>query len=110
MLDFCIAKLRRCLEENNIAFDLPTQEWVENCLRLGLLPGFNTPRTVLRFINSCTFAIPLMRGLVNTGDLILMEGVKQLYPDLYTFIRINPNNLVTRNGRIWRVRTTDFVH
>ena len=51
------------------------------------LPKLENPRIAIRFANSISFSIPLLRGEVNLVDLTIIEGIKVMYPESYTFIR-----------------------
>ncbi len=46
-----------------------------------------TPRMAKRYGNLLTFILPLIGNEVNLVDLMLIEGARVFYPDLYTFIR-----------------------
>lgn len=55
-----------------------------------LLPRLETPRRAKLFSNALMFALPILRGEVNPVDLMLIEGIRVIYPNLYTGIRENP--------------------
>jgi hypothetical protein len=55
-----------------------------------LLPQLETPRRAKLFSNALMFALPILKGEVNPVDLMLIEGIRVLYPHLYTGIRDNP--------------------
>lgn len=55
-----------------------------------LLPRLETPRRAKLFSNALMFALPILKGEVNPVDLMLIEGVRIMYPHLYTAIRENP--------------------
>lgn len=55
-----------------------------------------TPRVAVRFVNSISFSIPLLKGEVNMVDLLMIEGIKVTLPDLYGYIRSNAS-LLTKN-------------
>lgn len=48
-----------------------------------------TPRLAKRLGNALTFALPILVGEVDTVDLILIEAIRILYPELYAVIRNN---------------------
>jgi hypothetical protein len=54
-----------------------------------LLPQLETPRRAKLFSNALMFALPILKGEVNPVDLMLIEGIRVLYPHLYTGIREN---------------------
>ena len=55
-----------------------------------LLPQLETPRRAKLFSNALMFALPILKGEVNPVDLMLIEGIRVMYPHLYTGIRENP--------------------
>ena len=59
------------------------------------VPGLKNPRLAVRYANSIAFSIPLLLGEVNISDLMILEGVKVFYPELYYFIRHNPSIFIT---------------
>ncbi|WP_422006905.1 KAP family P-loop NTPase fold protein [Roseivirga pacifica] len=56
----------------------------------------DNPRFAIRYANSIYFTLPLLKGEVNTVDLMLMEAIKVVFPDLYSFIK-EKSDLFTRN-------------
>jgi len=56
-----------------------------------LLSRIETPRRAKLLSNALAFALPILKGEVNPVDLILIEGMRVLYPGLYTGIRENPS-------------------
>lgn len=57
----------------------------------GLEPKLATPRMAKIYTNALMFALPLLKGEANIVDLMLMEGIRILYPGLYVAIRDNPD-------------------
>lgn len=64
----------------------------------GFRPGLGTPRLSKRLANVLTFALPLVKGEVDTIDFVLLEAVHAFYPKLYNSIRDNPE--IYRNRTI----------
>lgn len=60
----------------------------------GLMPALKTPRQVRLYDNALTFAVPILKGEVNVGDQMLIEGVRIFYPELYAFIRDHPSRFL----------------
>jgi predicted KAP-like P-loop ATPase len=65
-----------------------------NVFDKAFLHRIETPRLAKRFANALTFALPLLRGEVDTVDLILLEALRTFYPKLYTEIRENEDVFV----------------
>ncbi|WP_405211735.1 P-loop NTPase fold protein [Dokdonia sp. Asnod2-E02] len=56
-----------------------------------ILLRLKTPRLAIRYGNSLSFAIPLLKGEVNHVDLMLIEAIKVFYPKHYSFIKSSPH-------------------
>ncbi|KAA5845894.1 NTPase KAP [Pseudomonas chlororaphis] len=54
-----------------------------------LLSQLETPRRAKLLSNALMFALPILKNEVNPVDLMLIEGIRIIYPDLYTGIREN---------------------
>jgi len=55
----------------------------------GFMNRMTTPRVAKRFGNALTFALPILVGETDVVDLILVEGLRIFYPELYAAIREN---------------------
>ena len=66
----------------------------------GLEHRLVTPRLAKLYSNAVTFALPLLKGEVNVSELMLIEGVRVLYPKLYVAIRDNPDLFLTRDENV----------
>jgi hypothetical protein len=53
----------------------------------GLASSITTPRHVKRIVNALAFAVPLVRGEVCLLDLIAIEGIRIVCPDLHGLLR-----------------------
>lgn len=70
-----------------------TQPQVDSFVRHfddALLPHIETPRRAKLLSNALLFALPILRGEVNPSELMLIEGIRVIYPELYAAIRDNP--------------------
>ncbi|MCL4558954.1 MAG: P-loop NTPase fold protein [Deltaproteobacteria bacterium] len=56
----------------------------------GLEIRLHTPRMAIRYGNSLTFSLPILKGEVHPIDLMLIEGIRIFYPLLYNSILNNP--------------------
>jgi len=57
----------------------------------GLEPRLTTPRIAKLYTNALMFALPLLKGEVDIMNLMLIEGIRVLHPNLYSTIRDNPS-------------------
>lgn len=67
-------------------------------IKQNLLLKIKTPRLAIRYSNSLSFLIPLLKGEVNIADLILFEGIKLFYPNHYDLIKQNPEYFIESYG------------
>jgi len=56
-------------------------------------------RVIKLYLNSLIFCLPLVKGEVNIVDLLLIEGIKVLYPNLYNAIRENKDHFLALSLR-----------
>lgn len=71
----------------------------------GGLEGYlKTPRQVKMYSNTLMFALPILWDKVNTVDLMLLEGIKVLLPELYSLIYENPSLFLedTKYGMVFK--------
>ncbi|SJM73134.1 KAP family P-loop NTPase fold protein [Psychrobacter piechaudii] len=52
----------------------------------------DTPRKAKLYGNILMFSLPILKGEVNTVDLMLIEGIRVFYPELYKVIRNNKSS------------------
>jgi len=53
-----------------------------------------TPRSAIRYSNTLSFTLPLLKNEVNTIDLLLIEAIHVFYPQIYEFIRNQPEYFI----------------
>jgi predicted KAP-like P-loop ATPase len=64
-----------------------------NC---AFLPIMDNPRLGIRYANTLSFSLPLLKGEVNISNMMVVEGLKIFYPTLYDFMRTNSPLLLER--------------
>lgn len=91
--EFSLRKL--CINGINLALSNAqinlTEDQVKEFVRNfdGFLYRLNTPRICKRYINAISFALPILKGELNPVDLMLMEGIRILYTNIYEAIKSN---------------------
>lgn len=93
--DYCRARTQEALGDTQTELDseqahrtgqaVHTQRF-DDLLRRGVLPRLTTPRLAIRYANAIRFSLPLLRGEVNTVDLLLVEALHIFYPELHQYI------------------------
>lgn len=81
---------------NNCSLELSKSE-VERFVyqfSTNILSRLNTPRLAVRYGNTLSFSMPLLKGEVNMIDLMLIEALKVFYPLHYGFVKTNPDYFI----------------
>lgn len=86
--NFMGQKLDETLQHNEVEVFDYQQEDFSNFYRK-INHKIDTPRSIIRAANSLRFAVPLLKGEVDIMDLISIELVRILYPELYAIARHN---------------------
>jgi hypothetical protein len=94
MQKFFEVRLNRNLELTNTRLTDSERQRLIHSLSIGVMPRVTTPRHVSRYSNTLSMVLPLLRGEVNTVDLILLEALKVFYPELYQLITKNQERLI----------------
>jgi predicted KAP-like P-loop ATPase len=105
-----ILSLRRyCFDQiidliNNTKIDITLDQWQSfqreyvNGLEIRVKNG----RIAKRYTNALLFALPALNGEVNASDLMIIEGIRVLYPELYEIIRENKDFFIDSSRQILR--------
>ncbi len=83
--------VENALANAGVELTQPQVDAFVRCFEDALLPRLETPRRAKLFSNALMFALPILKGEVNPVDLMLIEGIRVMYPNLYTGIRENPD-------------------
>ncbi len=86
---FCLDGLGRALEDAQVHLSEDEQRQFYWHFLQGLAIRLRTPRMAKRYENAVAFALPLLREEVNEVDLLLVEGLRVFYPQLYAVVRDN---------------------
>lgn len=87
--EYCLGLIQRCLENHQIKLsDVEFAEYID-VFDTSFLPLLDNPRICIRYANAVNFSISLLKGEVFYVDLLIVEGCKAFYPELYSIIRGN---------------------
>ena len=86
---FCLKIVDLAIEESKIEFTEQDAQRFVGEFTSHVLNRLNTPRLAVRYGNSLQFSLPIMKGEVNSVDLMLMEAIKIFFPEFYEFIKQN---------------------
>ncbi len=79
----------RVLDDAGISIDKAEGERIGSAIVAGFSELVRTPRQTKLFDNAISFSVPVLKGEVNAGDQILIEGIRVFMPSLYLHIREN---------------------
>lgn len=91
ILNFTLDLINKVINETGIVLSPIEGQKIGFIFFEHILKRISTPRLAVRFANSLSFLLPLLKGEVNHSDLIVFEAVKIFYPDYYNFIKTNPH-------------------
>ena len=92
---FCYDLVDSVIEESKIEFTTVEVQRFNSQFLSNILPRLNTPRLAVRYANSLSFSLALLKDEVNHIDLMLIEAVKIFYPEHYDFIKNNSRFFIT---------------
>jgi hypothetical protein len=93
LLEFCFSRVNESLTDACIRIDKAEQARFVTAFRDGLLARLTTPRLAVRYANTISFSLPILKGEVNSVDFMLMEAMSIFYPDLYQFVAKHKDDL-----------------
>lgn len=64
----------------------------------GVSAELDTPRAAKRYGNGLMFSLPMLKGEVNTVDLLLLEALRAFYPSAYECVRSNQEDFCGVEG------------
>jgi hypothetical protein len=71
-----------------------------------VVPGLDTPRLAKLYANAVAFVLPLLAHEVNPVDILLLEAVKFVYPQIHADIRNSPEIYTGDFGWDWSAANT----
>ncbi|WP_439695841.1 P-loop NTPase fold protein [Mucilaginibacter sp. AW1-7] len=84
---YTIDMLDQVLKELKVQFKQKEVSKFRDVFDEHFLPYIDNPRLATRYANAVHFALPMLLGEVNPADLMLVEGLKILFPASYDFTR-----------------------
>lgn len=98
--NFAFNQIDEAIRETETSLDeLQIREFAEGYI-YGLESRLTTPRLAKLYANDLKFNLPLLKGEVHPVDLMLLEGIKVLYPQVYELIRNNGNLFLQPYGAL----------
>lgn len=89
LLELGLRQLQQILDEQNVALADADISRFSVAFQRHIAPFFDTPRSVKRFLNRVRFSTRSLLGEVNVVDLVLLDAMAAVFPDLYETIRNN---------------------
>lgn len=96
--NYCFKLVEQSLNSSEtILTEEEAQEFVRK-FTSNFLIRLNTPRLAVRYGNTLSFSLPLLKGEVNYVDLLLIEAIRVFYPEIYDFVRYQPDYFIGSFG------------
>lgn len=92
---YCFELVDKAIDESEIKLSQSEEQRFVYQFSESILLRLKTPRLAVRYGNSLSFALPLLKGEVNHIDLMLIEALKIFYPRHYEFVKSNPHYFIT---------------
>lgn len=115
LLEYCMVGIEEVLKDANIQISEEQFRYhFLNHFIEGLEIRVKTPRMVKRYINALAFSLPILKGEVNSSDLMLIEGMRLFYPVLYDVVKNNPEifsvSPFTYNREDYKQRSLEIIN
>jgi hypothetical protein len=83
----CFESVEDVLRKMNITLkDDELNLYIQHFIK-GIFRRIKNPRLIKRYINALMFSFPILMGEVNYVDLMIIEGIRVFYPNLYEELR-----------------------
>ena len=89
--NYCFELVDKAINKSELELSKEEAQRFVSAFSHNILLRLKTPRLAIRYGNSLSFAIPLLKGEVNHVDLMLIEATKIFYPNHYSFIKTFPH-------------------
>lgn len=96
---YCFELVDKSIKDNNLSLNEKEIQRFVSEFSENVLIRLKTPRLAVRYGNTLSFSIPLLKGEVNHVDLMLIEAIKIFYPLHYEFIKKYPNYFISSYSR-----------
>lgn len=95
--NFCFSEIDQVLNFSNISLtEEDSRQFISNFSK-GLETHLKTPRQAKLYSNILMFSLPILKNEANIIDLMLVEGIRVLLPEVYALIRDN-RDLFLKDG------------
>lgn len=91
---YCFDLIDQSLNSSKIILTNEEEKEFVRKFNSNFLIKLDTPRLAVRYCNTLSFSLPLLKGEVNYVDLLLIEAMKVFYPEIYDFIRDRPDYFI----------------
>lgn len=97
---YSIELIGNILENNFVKLSEEEKKEFLDIFDNSILPSIDNLRQSIRLANSLSFSLPLLKGEVHSGNLIVLECLKILYPELFDFLRSNAHIVLLRTNNV----------
>lgn len=97
MWRYAVKQLNTMLAEVGLELSQEQQIRFGRTFAKAFLNELSTPRSAKLYANALRFAFPMLQGEVDPVDLMLVEGIRLFFPDLYHAMRRQPEIFLGAN-------------
>jgi predicted KAP-like P-loop ATPase len=95
---YCFELVDKAINESGLELTKDEAQRYVSEFSENVLLKLRTPRFAVRYGNTLSFSIPLLKGEVNHVDLMLIEALKIFYPTHYSFVKENSHYFLSSYG------------
>jgi len=97
--NYCFNLVDEALSESGMKLEQgQVDEFVRHFID-GIEIRLKTPRMAKRYANALHFSLAILKGETYPPDLMLIEGMRMFFPELYDTIRRNPESVLRTQSR-----------
>ena len=96
---FCLQLIDNVLQSNDIQLSKKEEQQFVQQFTTNIVSRLSTPRLAIRYANTLSFSMPLLKDEVNMVDLMLIEALRAFYPNYYNFVKNNPDYFIGSYSR-----------
>lgn len=104
---YCFELVNIAINESEIFLSKDDAQRFVSEFEGNVLIRLSTPRLAVRYGNTLSFSLPLLKGEVNMADLMLVESLKIFYPNHYEFLKQNSNYFLASYDSFYSKYTDD---
>jgi hypothetical protein len=91
LVELCLEGVEKALRVAEVSMSPEQEKEFQQAFLQYIAPELRTPRLAKPYANAVAFTLPLLANEINPVDLLLLEAIKFLYPEVHEDIRKFPS-------------------